>query len=188
MWQIRFNVDKLTSINKQHLNKNSPPIESLASDLMNFSKSDALVDNDVVEINPTLLDKSIPDDALVLDFAAFTTSKAIVTTDDGALGDGGNKFDTMRVLDFNFQHDLITDDAIANVNEPSLEVFDPDVFSSINEDDELEEKLNLARMYYQIDEQAKALEMLTKLANNTELNEVSRGKAQQMISDLNLNG
>ena len=155
---------------------------------MNFSKSDVLVDKNVVEINPTLLDKSIPDDALVLDFAAFTASKPIVTTDDSAHSAGGNKFDTMRVLDFNFQNNLISDDVIANVNDTSLAVLDPDVLSSINEDDEIEEKLNLARMYYQIDEQAKALEMLTKLANNTELNEVSRGKAQQMISDLNLNG
>ena len=52
----------------------------------------------------------------------------------------------------------------------------------------LDEKLNLAQMYYQIEELAKAREILIELINSSGANSSIKVQAQQLLTDLGLNG
>ncbi|HCY39566.1 MAG TPA: hypothetical protein DHV02_06850 [Neisseriales bacterium] len=54
-------------------------------------------------------------------------------------------------------------------------------------DASLDEKLNLAQMYYQIEELAKAREILIELINSSAANSSTKVQAQQLLTDLGLN-
>jgi FimV-like protein len=54
-------------------------------------------------------------------------------------------------------------------------------------DANLDEKLNLAQMYYQIEELAKAREILIELINSSAANSSIKVQAQQLLTDLGLN-
>lgn len=54
-------------------------------------------------------------------------------------------------------------------------------------DASLDEKLNLAQMYYQIEELAKAREILIELINSSAANSSIKVQAQQLLTDLGLN-
>lgn len=54
--------------------------------------------------------------------------------------------------------------------------------------DNLDEKINLAKMYYHIDEHAKAFELLTEIINNPTSKLEARQYAAQLINDLGLHG
>ena len=54
-------------------------------------------------------------------------------------------------------------------------------------DANLDEKLNLAQMYYQIEELAKAREILIELINSSAANSSTKVQAQQLLTDLGLN-
>jgi len=58
----------------------------------------------------------------------------------------------------------------------------------LDEDDNLDEKLNLAQMYYQIEEAPKAREILIEVINASIGSPAIKAKARQLLVDLGLNG
>ncbi len=88
----------------------------------------------------------------------------------------------------------VSEVAVDRLTHPEWSDSDLQVINSTLQDDtrldvdaNLDEKLNLAQMYYQIEELAKAREILIELINSSAANSLIKVQAQQLLTDLGLN-
>lgn len=169
---------------------------------LEFSVSSSLQANSIAAKEEIAIEVHLPEEhERIVDFEPLSPAAIetlVVTTPSEEAVD----FSSERVVDFtNFSTETPPNDASHgevvppdfNLNSLMDSSINPlasdnseDNFSSIG--DESDEKLNLARMYYHIDEHGKAFELLSTLINDSQASENSKRQARQLITDLGLHG
>lgn len=142
-----------------------------------------------------------------LDFASFTTNNHSASAKpDGAVMDVGEPNISVTSAVNEQVPPSISDEVDKNKPTDQIEFSVPDLpevnseplsalpeLSALDDDsgllmDNLDEKINLAKMYYHIDEHAKAFELLTEIINNPASKSEAKQYAAQLINDLGLHG